>query len=739
MFLLKIQWQLFGLKAPAFSWVVSVCLIIYSIYVYGVYLKASRNRQKVLGLAEKRLASVGAVASAQPGEGITRSFYDSIASVFDDLPLLKPCWRAIASCVLVTDREKGGRFWVSEDVDQIIAATNKVDRDGYRTAPTVISGIGLLATFLAILVALVDVRLAQNRVQGLDLLVQGLSGKFLSSVVALACATLLIQAEKGLFRPYMAGIGRLGMALKVVLPRLIPAQVMSDLRADMAVQATMFGDFDVDLKGAVKEGLGENLRSAVDALSRMASLQDELNRFVRENEAQKQQAMTDQLKGALQDFGQALGVSLDRMASKFDEALALNTHGHFVQISESLSSASTSLQQVNDQLARNQYVLIDLVDLARATTRAETEARKAHTEQLTSAVGELMEKFQEKTAQTMASIDATMASVTGGVSEKVREVVELAGVATKAETEARKAQEEHLTRTVGDLMARLQEKTAESMVSIDTTMAAITGSISEKVVELSTEMATVVKETSQRSTNKAKEVMESISHKVAELSTEMATVIRETSERSTNKAKEVMDRATTLSSRSATHMADLLEKHASELTRVEELRSLLDTAIKGFVASIDKHHQLTDGLNQITSQVNVGVASLGQTAKSLKEGQESAARISASLSSQIESMRGVIQNHEGMWERIRGSMVEYEKIFGTVEGQAGEMLGQIARHLEAYSGATEKHFSNLAQAADSLVSQATFRLSGSIKELSEQLDDLQVALGGLQRVAQAGG
>ncbi|HUJ69072.1 MAG TPA: hypothetical protein VLW86_06090, partial [Syntrophorhabdales bacterium] len=68
----------------------------------------------MLGLAEKRLASVGAVASAQPGEGITRSFYDSIASVFDDLPLLKPCWRAIASCVLVTDREKGGRFWVSE-------------------------------------------------------------------------------------------------------------------------------------------------------------------------------------------------------------------------------------------------------------------------------------------------------------------------------------------------------------------------------------------------------------------------------------------------------------------------------------------------------------------------------------------------------------------------------------------------------------------------------------------------
>jgi len=232
--------------------------------------------------------------------------------------------------------------------------------------------------------------------------------------------------------------------------------------------------------------------------------------------------------------------------------------------------------------------------------------------------------------------------------------------------------------------------------------------------------------------------MESISAKVEELSTEMATVIRETSERSTNKAKEIIDRASTVSSRSATHLADLLGRHASELTRVEELRDMLDGSIKSFIGSIEKHTRLTDGLQQATAQVNVGVASLGQTAKSIKESQESAARISASVSAQVELMKGVIQNHGEMWDRIKLSMVEYEKIFGAVEGQAGEMLGQIAHHLQAYSGATEKHFSNLALTADTLVSQATGRLSGSIKELSEQLDDLQVALGCLGRVSQVG-
>ncbi len=641
MFLLKIQWELFGLKAPAFSWTVSICLIVYSIFVYETHRRASRNRQYVLAIADKRLKALRGMAPVHPGEGIARWIYDSISSAFDDLPLLQAPWQAIVSCIVVTDRDKENKFWVSEDIEQIVAATTMVDSQSYRTAPTVISGVGLLATFLAILVALLDVKLAQNRVQGLDLLVQGLSGKFLSSVVALSCATMLIYAEKGLSRPCAAGIASLAATLKGLLPRLVPTQILSDLHREMAAQAKMLGAFNVDLKGAVKDGLKESIGPALESLQKMAAGQEELNRFVREEEARKQEAMNERLSTVLQDFGQSLGTSLDKMAAKFDEALALNTHGQFGLISESLANAATLLQQINEQLVKNQYVLIDLVDLARNTTAGETAARQAQTEQLTN--------------------------------------------------------------TVNELMARLQEKTGESMTSIDTTLAAITFNISDKVMELSTQMAAV---------------------------------IRETSEKSTSKAKEVMDQAGSLSSQSALRLAELLERHGAEMTRVEDLKNLLDSTIRGFVTSIDKYGHVTEGLQKVTSQVNTGIASLSQTVRSIKESQEGAARISVTLSDQIESMRGFSHNQREVWDRIQGSMVEYEKLFGSVEGHAGEMLGQIARHLEAYSEATEKHFSSLASAADSLVSQATGRLSGSIMELSEQLDDLHAALGGMARMSQ---
>ncbi len=764
MLLLRMQWQLLGLKAPVFLWLVSICLIAYSFYVHRTHHKASRNRQREVALAEERLTPLRDEASDRPNEGISRSLYNSIASVFDDLPLFHATWHAIASCILVTDRDKEGRLWVSEDIDRIVADTNTIDHAGYRTALFLILGVGLLATFLAILVALPDVRLVQNGVQGLGLLVQGLPGKFLSSVVALACAFLLIQAKKGLYRPYLDA--RLSAALKSVLPRLVLAQIMSDLRTDMATQARMFGAFDADVKGAVKEGLGESVGSAVEALERMTSLQDELNRFVRENEAQKQKEMNEQLKTALQDFGQSLGESLDRMGSKFDEALALNTHGQFVQISESLSNAATHLQQVNEQLVANQYVLVDLIELARATTATETEARIFQTGRLTNTVSELMVKLQEKTAEIMTSVDTTLTAVTLNISDKVTELAEQARATTVAETEARNAQTEYLTKTIGELMAKLQEKTAEAMASVDTTLAKVTANISDEVIELvDLARATTAAETEARKAQteyltktvselmanlqeKTAEAMTSvdttlaantlnISDKVMKLSTEMATVIRETSERSTKNAKEVIDQASSVSSQSATHLAKLLETHGAELTRVEKLKDVLDDTIKGFITSIDKYGLLTDGLQQVTARVNGGLASLGQTATSIKEGQEAAARVSASLSDQVESMKGVIQNHGEVWDRIRESMVEYERIFGAVEGHAAEMLDQIARHLETYSDATETHFSNLAQSADSLVSQATGRLSGSVKELSEQLEDLHVVLGSLARVSQA--
>jgi hypothetical protein len=563
--------------------------------------------------------------------------YNSISMAFDE-PLLRTSWQTIASSVVVTEQSGEEKFWLGEDVGGLMAGVDMTDNQSYKTAPTVISGVGLLATFLAILVALLDVKLAQNRVQGLDLLVQGLSGKFLSSVVAVACATILVYAEKGLTRPVLAGVASLTATLRSLIPRLMPAQILVNLHNEVAAQSEIFKTSVIELGRDVKDGLSESI---LPTLQRLGSAVDNFGLVVQEDRARREESMKEQFKLLFKDLGQSLETSLDRTASRLIDSLAANTQAQLTQVSKSSSKTVDLLCQMNEHLARNQDVFNSLLDLTKDSSVEEITLGQARIEQLTGAINELIVKLQEKSGEPM------------GQTEKI--------------------------------------------------LAAIAGDISDKVMDLSTRMAAIVEETS---------------------------------EKSANKAKEVIDQAGTISSRSALHLAQLLERHSSELTRVEDLRALLDSTIKGFIFSIDKYSHVTEGLHKVASQVNAGVVSLGQIAGSIKESQEAATRVSMSVSSHIQSMNDFTHGQREVWERIRGSMAQYEEVFGRVEEHAGDLLAQIARHLKGYSDSTEKHFSGLALAADNLIAQATGRLSVSIDELAEQLDELQIAASAMAQVSQ---
>jgi hypothetical protein len=368
------------------------------------------------------------------------------------------------------------------------------------------------------------------------------------------------------------------------------------------------------------------------ALERMGTAIGDLNHFLRKAEAQKHESISEHLAIVLRDLEQSLEASLEKMGARFNDSLAGSTQEQFKQITESL---------MNSQLVLNENIFNDLTNLAKNTT-----------------------------AHEMAS---------------------------------RQAQAEQLTRVVSELMTKLQEKTGESMGSMERTLAAITLDISDKVTDLSTRMAAKVEQAS---------------------------------ERSARSAKEALAEAGSLSSRSAQQLAQLLERHIAELTKVEDLRILLGDTLKEFTVSINRHGQVTEGLQKLTSQVNMGVVSLSQIAKSIRETQEAAARLSLSSSGQIESLKGFSQSQQEVWDRIQKSMVQYESLFERVEGHAGDLLTQIAQHLGGYSDTTQKHFIQLTSAADNFISQATGRLSASIDELGEQLDELQSAVASIVHVSQ---
>lgn len=69
----------------------------------------------------------------------------------------------------------------------------------YQQLPSVLTGIGLMFTFLAILIGLSKLHADGSQIEGIQGLINGLAGKFVTSVVGLACANGFMILEKSLW------------------------------------------------------------------------------------------------------------------------------------------------------------------------------------------------------------------------------------------------------------------------------------------------------------------------------------------------------------------------------------------------------------------------------------------------------------------------------------------------------------------------------------------------------------
>lgn len=69
----------------------------------------------------------------------------------------------------------------------------------YRQLPTFMTGMGLMFTFLAILIGLSKLHANGSEIDGIQGLINGLSGKFVTSIVGLACANAFTLLENSLW------------------------------------------------------------------------------------------------------------------------------------------------------------------------------------------------------------------------------------------------------------------------------------------------------------------------------------------------------------------------------------------------------------------------------------------------------------------------------------------------------------------------------------------------------------
>ena len=196
--------QAFGYSMPGFIFWAS--LLILALFVAS----SAALAVQCLSLA----ISLGRVAEAlerlrlPAGQKLTVTTLDAITEAMRREPGIARFWTSYEETLLKP--ADGGEVFatrpVEEALDRARVVEHYVDTSYFSSVPGVLTGVGLLMTFVAILDGLSHVAVSATMdVTGIGGLINGLSGKFVSSVTAVSCAVLFVFVERLAYsRPFRA-------------------------------------------------------------------------------------------------------------------------------------------------------------------------------------------------------------------------------------------------------------------------------------------------------------------------------------------------------------------------------------------------------------------------------------------------------------------------------------------------------------------------------------------------------
>lgn len=415
--LLKIDWKIFGIDAPWITWAAAFGLIAVSIILI-VRLAWIVNRER--RLLNKTARDVKKIPLPENNrKGLPAEAYDSLRQLFDGIPRLVSAWHGYQSQLVPRSDSRGeDYFWSPESADEAFSPQVVIDpyinRSFYNAVPGIVTGMGLLFTFVAILIALLDVRLVNSRVQGMELLIQGLSGKFLSSIAALLSATVFVILERNLFHGLDKARANLVSTLDRIVPRLTSTRIMADLERNIAEQTNAFRDFNTSLAPTLQRSLSESMGPT---LQRMVEVIDDLNKLMRAAEAQKQESITGSLDAMLQDLKESLNTTIQRMGDSFTQSLSGNTMNQFDKVEKSLQDTAMLMESMNTQFAQ-------MLNHAETSTAEQMKLGRGQVEELSSVLKSLMEQLKQTTDSSVGNMSTTLTAVVHSLSTDVTKLSE---------------------------------------------------------------------------------------------------------------------------------------------------------------------------------------------------------------------------------------------------------------------------------------------------------------------------
>jgi ABC-type transporter Mla subunit MlaD len=392
------------------------------------------------------LRAFGDVVSSQRHDGLSLAALDEIRSQCEKLgDAPREWWKAIDSHIeRYTSPEDVEGWLLTEKPHQVLPYEIVIGRNFnaaiFGAFPGLLTGAGLTLTFVAILLALYGVHYDKantvDPISGIDTLINGLSGKFLSSIVALLLSILFTLYEKSRVRGLRNRYEQMIAGVSEAVPFLSQSRVLLDIQRFAAKQTVsvshissevvdrLVGAFNAEVVPALADGMSSGVAEKMQSefrptMQRMNDTLEGLKSAIVRLESQKQESVTGEIRALMTSLEESLVGALSKMGADFHTALTGAASQEFGNVQGTLEATRQMLSDMNTQFGAMQAAFSTIIEKAEQSTSDQMKSGREQTEALTALMNGLMMRMQESADQNLGNVRTQLTLVVSDLAERV--------------------------------------------------------------------------------------------------------------------------------------------------------------------------------------------------------------------------------------------------------------------------------------------------------------------------------
>lgn len=403
--LIRYSVVIFGLKAPWFSWVSAFILITWPTWEIIKYVRLTQGLKKICRDLKNEVQQLRVEFPISQNCGIDNAAIERLNKLFMEVPFLIEKWQDYSAKLIhrqaptpVISADGGERRRRKEDYEQVwrteSAASvfpeemfwgNVFNPKHFASIPSIATGFGLLMTFSAILVGLFDVTIIDNKVYGMENLIGGLSGKFVSSVTALFAATVFIILEKRITHGFTVARIALINEIDALVPRRSESHQLYDISRILTEHMSASRASNAELASLLSNSSSQNLGPAIERMSEaienmssskessnegMVNALTEMNALLKTmSERAEKESATGQMEAMIQGLQQSLTASFEKSIKELGTSMRGGAGSQEEQFSRVFAMveerATPVLNDMTTQLTNTNTALNDLVSFGK--------------------------------------------------------------------------------------------------------------------------------------------------------------------------------------------------------------------------------------------------------------------------------------------------------------------------------------------------------------------------------------